>query len=121
MAKKIRANAGIILLSAEFTPTVSFDTKGSGSFQSANIKQKETRIPFINILASAVFLWLSLASHLSSFISDLVYLRKILLSNICVVVFFIHSAPKYLFFPLENKENGFSDHMAAAKWFPRQL
>lgn len=64
VAKKIKANAGIIFQSIEFKPTVkSFDSNGSCSFWSTNIKQKGTCIPYINILVSAGFLWLNLASH----------------------------------------------------------
>lgn len=54
VTKQIKASAGIIFWSVEFTPTVeSFDTKGSCSFQSMNLKQKGSCIPYINILVSA--------------------------------------------------------------------
>lgn len=57
VAKKIKANAGLIFQSIEFTTTVkSFDTKGSCLFWSTNIKQKGTHISCINILVSAGFL-----------------------------------------------------------------
>lgn len=54
VTKKIKSSAGIIFGSAGFTPIVkSFDTKGSCSFQSTNMKQKGTCIPYIHILFSA--------------------------------------------------------------------
>lgn len=54
VTKRIKASAGIIFQSAEFTPTgKSFDSKGSFSFQSVSTKLKGTCISYINILVSA--------------------------------------------------------------------